>query len=437
MDADLETCFDVAIVGGGVMGSATAFYLARNGLRTVMLEMSTLGGHSGGSSHGGSRITRRTDANEHMARMATRGLEEWAALEHELGGRELLRRCGSLDFGDPLQPSFREILDQTRGQPGFTFMTADAISRRWPAFSGLPEHWVGVFNAEGGILTPDVVVPALQMLAQAAGAKLYGSSKVELVRFPAERQADCEAHVVLATGSRIRARRVVMAAGPWTTELVSRSFGLAIPLDIWEVSFGWYKLNREHAAAQQHAAELPVWRAFGGVSRCYGFPLHERQDALKVAPHGHADFDVHQEPGCRTGVPNPRYIEDTSAFAASLFEETLQRGPGGVELEQQTCLYSVTRDGSFVIDWVPEAFAPRGTVVVLAGFCGSGFKHGPLIGRLVAEMMLGASVGDTERMRRPASFPDLEPFSLRRASRTTSTSSRLLAEHAIASRARL
>jgi sarcosine oxidase/L-pipecolate oxidase len=265
---------------------------------------------------------------------------------------------------------------------------------------------------------------------------LYGASKVELVHFPAD--GNCKAQVELATGSHIRARRVVMAAGPWTTALASRSFnGLAIPLDIWEVTFGWYKLNRDNPVAQQLASALPVWRAFGGVSRCYGFPTAERKHAVKVAPHGHADLDVVPEPSRRTGVPNARYIDDTSVFAASLFGEMLQSGAGGVELEPHTCLYSVTRDGSFVIDWVPEAFAPSGTVIVLAGFCGSGFKHGPLIGRLVAEMMVCAGRGDMEGMRRPASFPDLEPFSLRRPTLTTSASNRLLSEHAVVHRARI
>ena len=106
--------YDVAIVGGGIMGSAAAYHCARAGLRTVMFESGPLLGHTDGSSHGGrsadpvgrpallqcfiphpmhrsvpfrpsvpwhSRITRRTDANPHLALMATVALGEWAAME--------------------------------------------------------------------------------------------------------------------------------------------------------------------------------------------------------------------------------------------------------------------------------------------------------------------------------------------------------------------
>jgi sarcosine oxidase len=102
--------FDVAVVGGGVVGSAAAYHLARaaKALSVVMLEQGPLGGHSMASSHGGSRITRRTDANALLARMATRGLKEWDELEGRLGER-LLRRCGNLDIGNPSQQSFQRV----------------------------------------------------------------------------------------------------------------------------------------------------------------------------------------------------------------------------------------------------------------------------------------------------------------------------------------
>eukprot|EP00040_Diaphanoeca_grandis_P031040 m.184945 g.184945 ORF g.184945 m.184945 type:complete len:450 (-) comp32212_c0_seq11:361-1710(-) len=430
---------DVCIVGGGAMGSATAYQLARlSALSVVVLEKGKIGGHADGSSHGGSRITRRTDTSDNMAALATAGLAEWKNLE-KATDRVLLRRCGSIDLGDPNQTAFAGLLTQYENSPGFTILSAQQVKSRWPAFAGLPNHWRAVFNSEGGILSPDEIIPVIQNLATSHGAQFMGNSNV--VRIIRRVPGLCD--VVLTSGAIIRARRVVVAAGAWTHQLLRSSFQFVLPLDIWEITFAWYRVAG--ALGKTLAKDIPVWRAFGGSSRCYGFPLHERTDAVKIAPHGHADLCVFDTAEQRTRIPDEQYVVGVTEFARELFPEmldlprpsstspvapsttTLSAPSEGVELNESTCLYSVTRDGNFIIDWFDNAL----DVLILGGFSGSGFKHIPIVGKMAAEMLL-ASVDHREHdARLPPSFPNIAPFSLQRASlfQPRASDSRLTAEH--------
>lgn len=60
--------FDVIVVGAGIEGSAAAYHIAKRGLKVLLLEQYDLL-HENGSSHGGSRITRRTYLEPHFADM--------------------------------------------------------------------------------------------------------------------------------------------------------------------------------------------------------------------------------------------------------------------------------------------------------------------------------------------------------------------------------
>lgn len=459
--------YDVCVVGGGVMGSAAAWHLAKAGRSVSLIEAHPLKGHARGSSHGGSRITRRTDADPLLAAMATAAMAEWRAVEtaaaaaalpsrgEALSAAPLYRRCGSLDMGDPLSaPGLAELIRTAReeapprGGAAFEILSGAQIRARWRGFAGVPLTWRGVFNRDGGVLAPDVAVPTLQALAVACGATLRGNARVVGVREAACAGRACE--VLLADGTRIGASRVVLAAGPWTAELLRRAVSppprRAPELTIWEITWAWYRL-RPGADAAAAAAALPVWRAFwskkseaktksgaarGGGSSvrmglgCYGFPAHERADAVKIAPHGHPTIGRFASPSRRIGRPSKEYVKNVTSFAAEHFTSLLEAGAdAGEELEPHTCLYSVTRDGHFIIDWLPptraaaKGEAPQRSaqrILVLAGFNGSGFKHAPLIGKMAQEMVCAAEEGRCAEATRPPCFPAIEAFAIERPS---------------------
>ena len=88
---------DVVVVGAGAMGSATAWWLARRGVDTVLLEQFEQG-HVRGSSHGATRIFRLAYDDRRYVRMAREALPLWRELEAD-AGRSLLVTTGGVDHG--------------------------------------------------------------------------------------------------------------------------------------------------------------------------------------------------------------------------------------------------------------------------------------------------------------------------------------------------
>src|SRR5580700_840439 len=94
---------DVAIIGAGVMGLATARALSRAGRRVVVYEQFEPG-HARGSSHGRSRVFRLAYAEPHWVRLAQEALAGWRQLEAE-AGEPLLQLDGLIEIVTDLERS--------------------------------------------------------------------------------------------------------------------------------------------------------------------------------------------------------------------------------------------------------------------------------------------------------------------------------------------
>jgi sarcosine oxidase len=89
---------DVAVVGAGIMGSATAYALARGGHDVTLYEQFEVG-HTRGSSHGRSRIVRLAYPDVEFVELAKESFAGWRELERE-AGVELLELNGLLELVD-------------------------------------------------------------------------------------------------------------------------------------------------------------------------------------------------------------------------------------------------------------------------------------------------------------------------------------------------
>lgn len=76
--------FDAIVIGAGVMGSAAAYHLSKQGRRALLLEQFEIG-HSRASSHGESRIFRFAYDNPEYAKLAMQCKPMWRVLEQEAG----------------------------------------------------------------------------------------------------------------------------------------------------------------------------------------------------------------------------------------------------------------------------------------------------------------------------------------------------------------
>jgi len=363
---------DVAVIGLGAMGSAALHQLARRGQRVMGFEQFSPG-HERGSSHGETRII-RLGYFEHPSYvpLVRAAIPLWHALERE-SGKALLHVTGILEMGAPDSTLVAGTLRsaQTHRLP-HEVLDAAGLARRFPAFR-LPPHFVGVFQPDGGILAAEPAVAAQVALARAAGAEVRTNETVRTIE-PASGGVR-----IVTDRTTITAGQVVVAAGPWIKQLLP---GLAVPIRVTRQVVGWFAPSD---AALFARGRCPVFMIENANGIFYGFPAGPRP-GIKFAKH-HSDEAV-----------------DPSAAARPMdgADETLLRGAlaahvpsaNGALLDAQTCRYTMTPDGDFILDRLPGAPA----VIVASPCSGHGFKFAPVIGEILADLAIsGATRHDIGR----------------------------------------
>lgn len=360
----------VIVVGGGTMGLASAWALARRGAAVTVLER--FGHvHDRGSHSGHTRIIRQAyHEGSSYVPLVQQADREWLALGQR-AGQELLRRTGLLLFGPPDDPELGAAMATCREHDlPHEIVPGDEASARWP-FT-IPRDHLACFDPSGGYLRVKPCMDALAQEARDAGAVLrHGVQVVGLEH--GERL-----HVRLADGTRLPADRVVVTAGAWLPELFP--WLLSGRLVRQRRILAWTEPAPEHHAA---LAAMPVWGAFLPEGFYYGFPYGDEGTlGLKLAVHTSS-----RQPGLSTPV-DPDTV-DRQAHPADLdplrrvLAEHLPRGLGPFTATH-ACLYTNSPSMDFVIDRLPGD--PR--VIVAGAFSGHGFKFAPAIGLHVAELLL-------------------------------------------------
>lgn len=351
----------VGVIGGGAIGSATAWQLAERGHRVVLFEQYAAG-HARGASHGSSRIFRYSYPLVEYVALAGRAARLWRRLER-LDGQRFYVRTGAVDHGDPATVQrLAAVLLQTGVE--HAVLTPEQAAIRWPGlrFDGMVVH-----HPDSGRLHADQAVAALQRRARVEGAQTWFHTPAVGLR-----EAPSGVRVLTASGS-IRFDQVVVAAGAWTAQLLAAvpAVGRRLPPLIttqeqpahfapWETPYGWPSFL--HHPGLGHTG-----------SGVYGLAS---PDGVKVGEHGTGPQTT---PEHRDFQPDPAGIARLTDYAARWIP-----GVDPSSATATTCLYTSTPDGHFVID-------RSGPITVAAGFSGHGFKFAPAIGELVAGLVDGTA----------------------------------------------
>jgi sarcosine oxidase len=327
---------EVAVVGAGVMGLATARVLAEAGRDVAICEQFEVG-NPDGSSHGSSRIIRLSYPEERWVRLAQEAYPLWQKLEAAFG-RALLDQPGTLDLGH--WEANRDAL-AVCGVP-FEVLDAAAIERRFPI--RVEGNESGLFQADGGVVYADLALQALLGSAAAAGAQLRERTRIKSIEDEGE----------TVSLDDLRAKAVVVTAGAWAPGLVGVD---AAP-------------TRE--TTSYFSFEEPVPSLIDtSAGETHAYALAAPGTGLKAGFHQSGPAIHPDEPG----EPDAGIAERTSAWVERRF-----RGVGpAVRLE--TCLYTTRPDDEFVLE--------RKQRVVIGSPCsGHGFKFAPVIGERLAALAL-------------------------------------------------
>ncbi|MAB71434.1 MAG: N-methyl-L-tryptophan oxidase [Planctomycetaceae bacterium] len=375
---------DAIVLGLGGMGASALAAIAGRGIDVLGIDQEPAA-HARGSSHGGSRIIRRAYF-EHpdYVPLLEAAFEGWRRLERTTDST-CFQRTGVLLVGASRSPIIEASRSsaETHGVP-VELLGSDQMRIRFPQFAS-DRGWSGLFEPDAGIVDPEAGIRAHLEAARRAGASIRRPLKVLSV------DGDDREAVVRTDQGALRTNRLVVAAGAWTASLLGDR--LRVPLVPHRKAMVWFEPVDARSCS---SAEMPAWLIDeGDAGGCYyGVPTWPGQPSpagVKIGWHGSGtvvDPDASHEVGS----------EVIERFTADLED----RLPGVFKrpVAAQACLYTMSPDEHFVIDRLPG----RGSMIVVAGFSGHGYKFAPVVGEIAADLAIDGATG------RPAAFLGLNRF---------------------------
>jgi glycine/D-amino acid oxidase-like deaminating enzyme len=399
---------DVVVIGGGVVGVATALFLSERGVSVALCEKGRIAGEQSGRNWGWVRIMGR-DPGEIALALESKRI--WQRMRQITGAETGYREAGIAYLcATPGQVAAQEAwLARTRpfGLDS-RMLTQGEIAERFP---GSARRWAGaVFTASDARAEPSHAVPAMAEAARARGASILTGCAVRGLETTGGRVSA----VVTEHGS-IACKAAVLAGGAWS-RLFCGNLGIDLPsLKV----LGSVLRTKPLEGAPDHAAGAPDFafrrRLDGGYSIA-----HRGATVAEVVPDTFrlmTDFLPAlraQWSGLRLRV-GARFLEEWRVRRqwrldeVSPFEEVRELDPAPIDriLDEgrENLVRAFPAFGRMevagrwagLIDTTPDAVPIMGEAPSLpglflaCGFSGHGFGIGPGAGRLMADLVTGAT----------------------------------------------
>ncbi|KAM3404887.1 hypothetical protein ACQJBY_007778 [Aegilops geniculata] len=362
--------FDVIVVGAGIMGSCAAHAAASRGARTLLLERFDLL-HDLGSSHGHSRTIRDAYLKARYPPMVRLARRLWGDAQADAGYR-VLTPSPHLAMG----PRSSAALLAAVGNGGAA--EVDVAGRWGGGVFRVPDGWVtAVSEHGGGVLDATKAVAMFQALAVKNGAVVRDNKEVVGI---VKEEGAAGVRVTTSDGEEFHGAKCIVTVGAWTSKLVRSVAGLELPIQPLHMLTLYWKIKPGHERELTAAAGFPTFSSYGDP-HVYSTPSLELPGLIKINYDGGPPCD----PNSRDWVSGGG---DAADRVARWIEEFM---PGHVVTDggpvvRQSCMYSMTPDKDFVIDFLGGEFGQD--VVLGAGFSGHGFKMGPAVGMILAELAI-------------------------------------------------
>jgi glycine/D-amino acid oxidase-like deaminating enzyme len=359
--------YDVILIGSGVMGCATAYYLLRfdDRLRVALIEMDPSYARASTTlSDGNMRVQFNIKEN---IQMSLYGLEVLARFADELAIEDDrpdpgFRQQGNLFVID--EASYDETraglaLQQSLGAQ-VEWLGPEQVRAAYPLYENLDGCMGGTLGWQDGTMSPLAVLQAYRKKAVALGARFIQAEVAAITR-----DGDRVSGVALASGERLSAPAVVNAAGPWASQ-IARTAGVVLP-----VSPTKRQVTTVEVAARPDRI-LPALFLPSGL-----YCIHEGGSMFMIG---------------KSFPDDPVGLEDFSwerrRFEELIWSELVEAMPSFDRLKISggwAGLYEVnTFDGNAILGEWPQLAG----LYLANGFSGHGFQQCHAVGRYTAELIL-------------------------------------------------
>jgi sarcosine oxidase len=357
--------WDVVVVGAGVFGAWTAYWLRKAGLRVILLDAYGAA-NSRASSGGESRIIRTAyGSDDFYSRWVLRSLPQWKSLAAR-SGQTIFHETGVLAFSDGtsdfVEQSLRSLV---RLRIEHQRLDAKQLAEGFPQIGAKPGD-IGIFEPHSGALMARRAVQILvdEMVRDGLG---YQVSAVT----PPGTSGKLKS-VTDTSNETFTAGTFVFACGPWLPRIFPALLGRAIQPERAEVFF----LGVPAGDLRFSPPRMPTWIYQSKEVEAYGMPVLENR-GFKIA------VDKISLPA----DPDTMDRETTAPYREQLRKFLQERFPalrGAPVIETRVCQYENTPSGNYLVDRHPD----MENVWIVGGGSGHGFKNGPAMGEYVASVIV-------------------------------------------------
>lgn len=367
---------DVLIIGGGVIGASIAWSLTRRGAgRVVVLEKSFLGAGSSGKS---GAIVRQHYSNKLTAAMAQQSLRVFEHFDDVVGGPPVFTRTGMV------------LLVNERDRAGLVANLAMqqelGIATRLVSHqeladldpnARLAEDEIAAFESDAGYVEAVQVVASFAEAARRNGADIRQGVEVKGIIVEGGRVAGVDTNE-----GRYAARTLVLATGPWAGAL-AKGIGQRLPVTACRTQVALFRRPVDFGR------RVPVYGDF--VQGIYFKPT--LGDLLHVGSLAGEEINDPVDPDDYNEAADGPWLPPIRQRLARRYP-TMHRGYGR---GGYGALYGITPDWHPILDRLPDIEGAYCAV----GFSGHGFKLSPIVGQLMAELVLDgqATTLDTTALR--------------------------------------
>ncbi|MBR0680870.1 FAD-binding oxidoreductase [Roseomonas eburnea] len=358
------TAADVAIVGGGLMGAATAFFLRRRGLSVVLLERDLVGSHASGTNFGNVRRQGRFLPQLPLANLSR---EIWGRLPDLIGDDAEFLPSGHIRVAFREADAARLEAYAREARPHgleLELVSGNALRMRFPFLS--PEARMASYSPHDGHANPRLAAPAFARAARREGAIVHENAEVLSITKSAED------FLVETSIGRFRAPLLQVSAGAWGGRLAA-AFGEPVPIT---------------PHGPQMAVTEPVRYRIEPVMGIASEVVEEGV-YLRQVKRGNIVFGG--------GVRSEASLDTKRARLDPL--NTLRQLPQVARLLPAMRALSVIRSWSGVEGYMRDDIPVMGPSAKVAGlfyafgFCGHGFQLGPGVGATMAELIATGGTG--------------------------------------------